>query len=370
MRILALYLPQYHEVPENNEWWGEGFTEWTNVRGATPLYEGHRQPLHPLHGNYYDLTDPDVLTWQSQLAHSYGIGGFVFFHYWYSGRRLLEKPVDLWRETQSAQLDYCLCWANHPWTRAWDGKQHQVLQPQTYGGRRDWDAHLRCLLPFFHDRRYISREGRPLLLLYNASTIPQVDEMVSYWSSQLRHEGFAGLDIVEYISSRNRHPSCSHSIAVYEDEPLYSLRFEVSPLDKLKRILAKRTGRLDIQDYDKIWQRILRKRRTYDGREIIQGAFVAWDNSPRRGSKGSLIVRNADPKRLELYLQQLLQGQRKDASSDFIIMNSWNEWGEGAMLEPTEEHGYGYLEAVRSALRQTPPEAVKRSTDDASPPVS
>lgn len=350
MRVLALYLPQYHEVRENNEWWGEGFTEWTNVRSAQPIFEGHRQPVHPLNDNYYDLTDPSVLTWQAKLARDHGIGGFVFFHYWYSGTRLLEKPVELWRDTPDATLDYCLCWANHPWTRSWDGKDHEILQPQTYGGEEDWDAHLDYLLPFFRDSRYIRHEEKPVFFIYNASAIPDVDGMVRHWDARLKAEGLAGIYVVEYISTKNPAPACALSEAVYEDEPIYTCRFEISAFEKAKRVLVKRLQWPDYQDYDRLWSLLLRKQRTYAGRAIIQGAFVAWDNSPRRGKRGPMIVRNSSPAAFARYFGELLRAGREGASEDFAVINAWNEWGEGAMLEPSEEYGLGYLEAVKQAV--------------------
>ena len=277
MRVLALHLPQFHEVPENNEWWGQGFTEWTNVKSAKPLYKGHCQPAHPLGDNYYDLSEPDSLIWQARTARKYGVDGFVFFHYWYSGKLLLEKPVDLWRSTVDADLDYALCWANHPWTRAWDGKNHQILQAQTYGGKDDWEEHLQYLLPFFRDPHYIRQEGKPLLFLYNASDIPEIDEMVGYWEERLVDEGFSGIYIVEYISSKNPSPTCSYSQAVYEDEPVFTLRFGISAFGKLRRVVTKSARWLDLQNYDHVWHLILRKKRRYSGRKIVQGAFVAGD---------------------------------------------------------------------------------------------
>ena len=203
MRILALHLPQFHEVTENNEWWGQGFTEWTNVKRAKPLFRGHRQPTHPLNGNYYDLSEPGSLVWQATTARDHCVDGFIFFHYWYTGKLLLEKPVELWRSTPEADLGYALCWANHAWTRAWDGKNHQVLQAQTYGGRDDWENHIQYLLSFFKDPRYILKDNKPVLFLYNPSDIPCVDEMIDYWQQRLIGEGFAGLYVVEYISSKN-----------------------------------------------------------------------------------------------------------------------------------------------------------------------
>ncbi len=360
MKALALYLPQFHEVAENNEWWGQGFTEWTNVKKARPLFAGHDQPQVPLGKTYYDLTDPDALRWQSDLAQEYGLGGFIFFHYWSSGKLLLEKPTELYLNTQDATTEFCLCWANHPWTRSWDGKEHDVLQPQTYGGRTDWDAHLDYLLPFFQDNRYIRRDGKPVLFLYNARAIPDVDDMINHWTERLSEAGSPGLFIVEYISSKNPEPAASSSAAVYEDEPVYSLRFQLSPMRLAKRFLVKRTDRIDMQDYEDVWARIRAKTRTYGGREIVQGGFVGWDNSPRRGDKGPMIVRNGTPQSFERNLRKMLTKHRVDASQDFVVINAWNEWGEGAMLEPTEKHSYAYLEALRNAI-ETPTSAMRTS---------
>lgn len=356
MKILSLYLPQFHEVPENNDWWGDGFTEWVNVKKAEPLYSGHNQPIVPLNENYYDLTDPSALVWQSQLAAQNNVDGFVFFHYWYEGKRLLEKPVELWLQTPQAELEFSLCWANHPWTRSWDGKEHEVLQPQTYGGKEDWDEHLNYLLQFFRDPRYILKDNKPQLFIYNAGAIPNVNAMIKHWELRLIEEGFAGLYLVEYISTKNPSPSCSHSQAVYEDEPLYSLRFEINALEKAKRLIVKKLGLIDYQDYDRIWSRMLRKKRRYAGREIVQGAFVAWDNSPRRGKKGPMIVRNAAPEKFYQYLKELLLNHRVDSSRDFLLINAWNEWGEGAILEPSQAEGFGYIDAVKRARNSNQPD--------------
>lgn len=350
MDAYALYLPQFHRIPENDLWWGDGFTEWDSVRNAEPIYRGHVQPVHPLDGDYYDLTDSSVLVRQAKLARDYGVSGFVFFHYWYSGKRLLEKPVELWLDTPEADAGFCLCWANHPWTRSWDGKEHEILQAQTYGGEEDWAAHLDYLLPFFRDQRYRLIEGRPVLFLYNAGAVPDVDRMVEYWDRRLIELGFAGIYLVEYVSTKNPSPACASSRAVYEDEPLYSLRFEISAVGKANRVIRKWLKLPDYQDYRKVWELMLGKTRTYPGRSIIQGAFVAWDNSPRRGRRGPMIVKHASPKLFGSYLSRLLRSGRVGASEELMVVNAWNEWGEGAMLEPTEEEGYGYLEALQQAM--------------------
>ncbi len=350
MKVLALHLPQYHEIPENDEWWGKGFTEWTNVRNARPIYKGHRQPQLPYGQKFYDLTDPRALIWQAGLAQQYGVDGFVFFHYWSNGKRLLERPVELWRETPRANLGYALCWANHPWSRTWDGKEHQVLWPQTYGGVEDWDEHLDALIPHFVDERYLYENGRPLLFLYNAGDIPNVNEMVMHWQKRIQHElGLPGLYLVEYISAKNPGPACRYSSAVYEDEPVYSLRFEIPASAKALRFAAKRLQLPDYQSYDETWRRILAKRRRYPGRAIVQGAFVAWDNSPRRGSRGPTIIRGSTPEGFERNLGDLLRLRREGASDSLLVINAWNEWGEGAVLEPSEQDGLAYLEALKAA---------------------
>ena len=164
MKVLALNLPQFHEVPENNEWWGQGFTEWTNVKKAKPVYEGHVQPMEPIDGYYYDLSKPEDVIRQTELAKKYGVSGFVYFHYWYEGRKMLEKPCEILLAHPEADIEYCFCWANHSWTRAWDGKEQDVLLKQTYGGEDDWKAHLQYLLPFFKDERYIKRDNKPMFV--------------------------------------------------------------------------------------------------------------------------------------------------------------------------------------------------------------
>ena len=350
MKILALNLPQFHEVKENNEWWGRGFTEWTNVKKAKPLYKGHLQPLVPLGENYYDLSKIENIKWQADLAQSYGVSGFVYFHYWYEGEHLLEKPCEILLKNPDVDIEYCFCWANHPWTRAWDGKQHNILKEQTYGNVEDWEKHLNYLIPFFKDSRYEKKDNKPVLFIYNASDIKNYDEMISYWSDRLIQNGFSGIYTVEYISTKNPKVYGKFTDAVYEDEPMNCARFEITNIQKLRRLFSKKMKRIDYLDYDNLWKLILAKTKTYGKCQIVQGAFCAWDNSPRRGNSGSTIVTGASPEKFEKYLIKMLEGNRDCVSNDYIIINAWNEWGEGAILEPSEQFGYSYLEAVKHAV--------------------
>lgn len=348
MQIWALNLPQFYEVQENNEWWGQGFTEWTNVKRAKPLYRGHEQPAVPLNENYYDLSKKETIKWQADLAREYGVSGFVYFHYWYEGRKLLEKPCELLLNSPEIDLDYCFCWANHSWTRAWDGKNHEILIKQTYGDVNEWEEHLQYLLPFFKDSRYIKIENKPVLFLYKAREMDKAEERISYWNSRMMEEGLNGIYIVEYINTFNTSPSIMSSQAVFEDEPNYTCRFRISSIDKAKRVFCKIAKTTDYQNYDKIWNLILKKNATYNGRKIIHGGFPCWDNSPRKG-KNSRVFKGASPEKFKNYLSALKDIDRIDGS-DILVLNAWNEWGEGAMLEPTKQYNYQYLEAIRDVF--------------------
>jgi lipopolysaccharide biosynthesis protein len=350
MKILAINLPQFHTFPENDEWWGKGFTEWTNVRKARPLYEGHRQPLVPLHHNYYDLTDPKAIVGQHQLAARYGIDGFVYYHYWFNGKLLLQKPLETLLDLPEADREFCLCWANEPWTRAWDGKNKEIIMPQTFGGEPDWKAHIEYLLPFFRDPRYLRVDGRPVFFVYSPNKIPQFDEMIRYWDDAIEREGMEHVYLIEYLSSFNPTPSSELSSAVMEFEPLYSAHYQISKAKQAKRLLAKKTGNTDFLDYDYLWQRLLTKDRAYGDKAIVRSCFTNFDNSPRKG-KAAFITKGASAEKFGKYFGELLRTHRAN-ESELVTINAWNEWGEGAILEPTEQDGYAWLEAVEQAKEQ------------------
>jgi len=348
MDVWALNLPQFYETKENNEWWGKGFTEWTNVKKAKPIFSGHEQPMEPLNDFYYDLSKIETIKWQAELAKKYSVSGFVYYHYWYSGRHLLEKPCELLRDSPEIDIKYCFCWANHPWTRAWNGKNQDVMVQQIYGMEDEWEEHLQYLLSFFKDNRYLKISNKPVLFIYNTHDLENADKRIEYWNRRLQQEGFAGIYIVEYISTFNPQPSIKSSQAVYEDEPNFTCRFEISNFNKAKRVLCKTLKLTDYQDYDSLYKLILKKRATYDGRKIVLGCFPSWDNSARKG-KNSRIITGANPKKFKLYLEKLKNIKRTD-SMDMLLINAWNEWGEGTTLEPTKRYGYGYLEAIKDVF--------------------
>lgn len=344
MKILSIYLPGFHEDDVNNEAWGKGFTEWDNVRSGKPLFDNHYQPLVPLNNNYYDLSDSKVLESQSLLAKKYGVDGFIFYHYWFgNGNMALEKPISLYKDNPN-RIEYAICWANHSWIKNWHDGDSKVIRKQIYGSEEEWLSHIEYLYEFFKDEKYIKIDNRPVLYIYNLSDIKDADKMINYWNKWLNAKGMSNVYIVEYISSRNKK---AHLISdsVVEFEPLYATFFDISPIKLAKRFIIKKLNKLDFQDYDYIWKKIINRKRLYGDLPIQKGCFSNWDNSARKGHL-SMIMKNSSPKKFGYYFEKLYLSKRKN-TNDFIVINAWNEWSEGAILEPTEKDKYGYLEEIK-----------------------
>jgi len=353
LKVIAFYLPQYHETVENNEWWGKGFTEWTNVRKAKPLYEGHLQPKVPLDNNYYCLLDEKTQVWQAEIAKKYGVYGFCYYHYWFNGKMLIEKPMEKMLQNPAVDIPFCVSWANEPWTRTWTGKEKEVLMPQVYGGEADWKAHIEYLIPFFKDSRYIKKDNKPIMLLYRAGQITDCDDMIVYWNEYLQKEGFDGIYIIETLSGNQPVPALQKAEATVEMEPMLTVKSKMSFWARLKKHLIIRWrlwrfGILDVVNYDVIWKSILR-RSTNGDKVCYRGAFSDWDNSARRQEKG-MMIKGASPAKFEKYFGELVK-QCREANQEFLFFNAWNEWGEGAYLEPDEHYGYGYLEAIKRVMK-------------------
>ena len=349
MKVMAIHLPAFHRVPENDEWWGKGFTEWDNVRAGKPLYPGHVQPVEPYDDWYYDLSKIEDLSRQASLAKQYGVDGFIMYHYWFGyGRTIFEKPVEMLLGTPDIDIEFSLCWANHTWITSWHGREPEELIRQNYPGKEDWHAHIEYLLQFFKDTRYSKIDNKPVLYIYNPSDITNYEQMIEYWDAYLKGNNFNGIYVVEYISSKNRSLLSDKSSAVVEFEPLYSMFFDISKINLAKRALAKKMHRLDFQSYDELWMHILNRTRTYSGKPIIRACNCAWDNSPRK-HYDSMIIKGATPEKFERYLSELMVYSRKDVSDKYLVINAWNEWSEGAYLEPDKHNGFGFLEAIRGA---------------------
>ena len=353
-KIIAFHLPQFHRIRENDEWWGEGFTEWTNVRKSAPRYVGHHQPSVPLDHYYYDLGDQRAREWQATLARKYGVGGFCYYHYWFKGKRLLEKPCEEILATGRPDFQFCFSWANESWTRAWDGTNRSILVRQDYGTESDWEAHFHYLLPFFRDPRYITHDGLPLFLIYRPGDFPAVGDMMTSWNRWAREAGLQGICFVKTLTCFDARPARPPITASVSFEPWLTERRHASFSGRVTKLAqraiyrAARSCGLDwtfVFSYDTIWQDVLRRRH---GRNDFPGAFVGWDNTPRLGHR-SRIVAGATPEKFGRFMRQLIANATQDGAP-FIFVNAWNEWAEGAYLEPDEEHGYAYLQQLKAAV--------------------
>jgi hypothetical protein len=360
LKVIAYYLPQFHEIEENNQWWGKGFTEWTNIKKAKPLFNNHNQPRVPLNNNYYDLNNDSVRLWQEELAEKYGIYGFCYYHYWFKGgKKLLEKPMEMLLENKAIRLPFCMSWANEPWTRSWDGKYGEVLMEQEYGSREEWIEHYEYLYKFFKDDRYIKIDGKPLFVIYKSSSINQCKEMMELWNSMAIENGLNGIYFVNTLRSKTIDGRNLPFSAHVEFEPAYTTsNLPLRELNKRriyrysKRLLSvinKKESYCNLaMDYDKMTKLSLQKQ-PLSGLPTIPGAFVEWDNTPRKGIMGT-YYKNFTVSKFEEYLTEKITKGINEYKSEFIFINAWNEWCEGAYLEPDEKNGYGCLESVRNAL--------------------
>ncbi|MGX6978296.1 glycosyltransferase WbsX family protein [Vagococcus elongatus] len=367
MKVIAFYLPQFHPTELNNKYWGEGFTEWVNVKRAKPLFNNHRQPRIPLEQNYYDLLDISTLEWQADIAQKYGIYGFCFYHYWFNGTLQLEKPAELLLNNKSIDINYCFSWANEPWTQAWVSKSDSIIMPQKYGGKKDWKLHFEYLLSFFKDERYIKNNGKPLLIIYRPEQIDCLNEMLDFFVELALANGFPGIEFayqhIDFDKMKVKDDSrFSYNI---EYEPLYSLdrfieqsnmKFIFNVMKKVDDVLFKFFNKkfstlylkkVRTYDYDTIWEKSFQNENITS--KNIAGAFVDWDNTPRRGSKGVAYI-GANPTKFKKYFERKVNQVKKDYSNDMLFIFSWNEWAEGGYLEPDTEFGFQYLEAIKETL--------------------
>lgn len=374
-QVITFYLPQFHTIPENDKWWGKGFTEWTNTKKARPLFEGHEQPKTPLHNNYYDLSDVTVMEGQAKLAKSYGVSGFCYYHYWFkNGKKLLEKPIEQMLVDKNVDIPFCLCWANENWSRNWDGGNCEVIMEQDYGLEKEWIQHFMYLLPFFKDERYITFQKKPVLVIYKPEEINHYNEMRACFEKLAVKEGFNGLLILSQYPSIlfDKRPAVSKMKIDYfiKFEPMMTeigqkmegknnrIRnnikafLPISWVKKYKKIKDNVKFKSNIKhdsikpiilDYDETWKYILNC--DFYGKNIINGGFTAWDNTARKHT--GVVFQGSTPEKFEKYMKQLL---KKDSGLNLVFVNAWNEWAEGAYLEPDERYEYGYLEALKRAV--------------------
>ncbi len=340
-RLLAFYLPQYHPIPENDEWWGKGFTEWRNVANARPQFPGHYQPRLPGELGFYDLRVPEVRKAQADLAREYGIEGFCYYHYWFNGKLLLERPLHDMLESGEPDFPFCLCWANEDWTRAWDGRSGQVLIGQHYTDEDDLE-HIRYLLRFFRDNRYVKVNGKPLFLVYRANRMPDPLKTTRLWREEAKRQGFDDLYLcrVESFPDEHSDPGAIGFDASIEFQPDWDNRGASLPIEN--------EGGHSIYDYADIVRKMMNKPEPAYRR--FPGVCPSWDNSPRR-KKDAIIFINSSPELYQKWLRYAVE-KVQDAEPDerIVFVNAWNEWAEGNYLEPDLRNGRTYLEATKRAV--------------------
>jgi septal ring factor EnvC (AmiA/AmiB activator) len=341
-RVIAFYLPQYHRIQENDDWWGPGFTEWTNVARGRANFEGHYQPHVPRELGFYDLTQPDVMRRQAEMARLYGITGFCFYHYWFSGRRVLEKPLEQFLASD-IELDFCICWANENWTRSWDGDTKTVLLEQKYE-QGDAERFFRSVEHVLQDRRYIRVEGKPLLVVYRAKDIPAPKKVFATWRRLAREAGLGGLHIAVVDFYDISDPAEVEADSLIEFPP-HKFNGPVNVPDIVPPITNPAfVG--GILDYRKIIAQSVHK--ATPAFTYFRGILPSWDNTARRQDSPTTII-HSSPEWYAKWLSYLRAYTRQHASDQdkaIIFVNAWNEWGEGCHLEPDVKWGLQYLEST------------------------
>jgi hypothetical protein len=336
MKIIAHYLPQYHEFEPNNTWWGKGFTEWTCVKRAKSLCEYHRiKKPHPDIG-YYNLLEKEVRKKQGDLAKKYFIYGFCYYHYWFGTTVLMDKTLQLMLQDGYPDLPFCFSWANEPWTRRMNGGNGELLQPNNYGQEEEWDKHLDYLIKFFKSKNYILINNKPLFLIYRTSQIPNCEKRLNYWRYKLKKEGFDGLYVVMTIGNFNDN---FKSMCPFVDA---SVDFNPAFL-RDKNISFQQKNNSYFFDMKKSYDIILNTPTIHETH--FRGTMVGFDSSPRNSQISNIFVNGS----AEIFGNHLNAIMGK-TNEKLLFINAWNEWGEGCALEPEEIDCYSYLEQVKKVL--------------------
>lgn len=364
-KIFAYYLPQYHETEENNRFWGQGFTDWIGVKRAKPQFEGHNQPRVPLNNNYYDLSDINSLIWQVNLAKEYAIDGFCIYHYWFKDSHVvLDKPARLLLDNKSLDISFFFCWDNHSWIRSWSNISGNAWAPQfeaannhgpelllqhNYGNEKDWEEHFYWLLPFFNDERYYKINKMPVFSMFAVDNQLVMEKMSACWNKLAIQNGLPGVYMVSGVGPfRNRH--CLDA----------QFRYQPSSLWNKKEAIQRRLGRLFniknasckhfMMNYEKAWKHIITQAKRDVKKGIYTTGLVGFDDTPRRGNRARILT-ECNPTVFEKYFKELYL-INSNSEMPFLFLTAWNEWGEGAYLEPDTINGYAFLNVIKKIVKE------------------
>lgn len=377
-RVIAYYLPQFHPIPENDKYWGKGFTEWTNVAKAKPLFKGHYQPRIPADLGFYDLRLPEVREQQAQMAREAGIEGFCYWHYWFgNGKRLLQRPFNEVLQSGKPDFPFCLAWANHSWkTSTWEnGGKDRMIVEQRYLGEEDYTMHFQEVLPAFRDKRYITIEGKPLFTIFDPYNFRDVSNFIKTWQRLAKENGLKDIYFIAMCNStstlqrnadgalRRVTPNLQSSEKVYND--LLNLGFdginsfgksraEMLCMGKYARIAKKLLHQYlpflptHCINYEKIMQHFFAPEDSWQN--VYPSIFPQWDRTPRAGNSEGVYV-NATPTTFKKHIQDALNViKNKDMEHRILFLRAWNEWGEGNYVEPDLKYGHGFLDAIKETI--------------------
>lgn len=346
-RVIAYYLPQFHPIPENDKWWGEGFTEWTNVKKAMPLFKGHAQPRVPGELGYYDLRDPGVRQAQAEMAKKAGVEGFCYWHYWFgNGKRLLERPFNEILESGEPTLPFCLGWANETWSGIWHGSPNKILMEQTYPSEQDFIDHFNFVIAAFKDTRYIRIDGKPLFVIYKPLDSEQVKSLISLWRRLAVEHGLPGIHFVGHTHKIEAEKNAILEYGFDSVTPFRLSRASKQGMPFYYRLMHKLGKRLMRSEYKNTIKFLTQKEDAEEN--IIPSVIPNWDNSPRSGVRAR-IVEGSTPELFEKHLQKTLALIEKKENK-LLFLKSWNEWAEGNYVEPDAVFGDAYLEVLKRNL--------------------
>ena len=357
-RFIALYLPQYHPIPENDEWWGKGFTEWVNVAKARPLFHGHKQPHIPADLGFYDLRLSEIREQQADLAREAGIEAFCYWHYWFgNGKRLLDRPFNEVVESGKPDFPFCLGWANHSWyKKLWDPKANGVdklLIEQTYPGVEDYVLHFNALLSAFKDHRYLRVNGKLFFLIFNPNGFDDMETFIQTWRNLAKEHGLNDFYFVaQDFDSRNKLQILSRGIDAIYNSDTFNIHHKLNKFSKVTYLLQRKIFRRPTAfNYkDAIKHMVIDDCRN---REVIPCISPNWDHSPR-SAHNAIILKNSTPDLFKKVAKRAIDIVKDKPEEEQIVMiKSWNEWGEGNYMEPDLEFGHGYITALKEAIEES-----------------
>lgn len=362
IQVIAFYLPQYHPISENNQWFGEGYTEWTNVGKAKPLFKTHYQPIVPADLGYYDLRLPEVRAKQAELAKEAGVAAFCYYHYWFgNGKQLLEMPLREVTRLGEPDFPFCICWANHTWyNKMWNAERSVLdmmpLMEQEYPGPKDWDEHFYSLIDTFRDKRYYRIDGKLVWVFYHVEDIPDAEKMMMRWDELAEQEGLGGFYFISYVADvkdlqKPVHRLCRRTIlSCKEDITSIGPTARVRKLSRFTQMLFSQLFHipLSVYRYSRVRHKLLDKR--FADEDVIPVLYPNWDNTARR-KMGAMVLHEATPDQFYKHCKEvfaLMQGKKNRV----VFLKSWNEWGEGNYMEPCLRYGHGYIHALKRALKE------------------